>query len=188
MPQLIVFRAIQGLGAGRLIPLSMTIIGELYSLEERARTQALFSGMWGARLDRRAARRRLHHRRALMALGVLLNLPFGAARGHCHRARVSGVHATQGCGVDWPGAALLFGGITTLLIALGGVAERRALADRGDSAAGGVCARRAPRQRSDPPARPVPLSASCPASLFVVFMTGMAMFGGSRSSRSSSRA
>src|SRR4026208_2089901 len=45
--RLIVFRAIQGLGAGAVIPLSMTIVGELYALEERARTQALVSGMWG---------------------------------------------------------------------------------------------------------------------------------------------
>ena len=47
MTQLIVFRAIQGLGAGALIPLSMTIIGELYTLRERARVQALFSSVWG---------------------------------------------------------------------------------------------------------------------------------------------
>src|SRR5438128_2643314 len=47
MEQLIVFRALQGLGAGAIIPLSMTIVGELYALEERARAQALFSGVWG---------------------------------------------------------------------------------------------------------------------------------------------
>src|SRR5687768_15936208 len=47
MTQLIVFRAIQGLGAGAVIPLSMTIVGELYTLQERARVQALFSGVWG---------------------------------------------------------------------------------------------------------------------------------------------
>ena len=45
--QLIAARAIQGLGAGAIIPLSMTIVGELYTLSERARTQALFSGVWG---------------------------------------------------------------------------------------------------------------------------------------------
>jgi MFS family permease len=44
---LIAARAIQGLGAGGIIPLTMTIIGELYSLAERPRTQALFSGVWG---------------------------------------------------------------------------------------------------------------------------------------------
>ncbi len=47
MFQLIVFRAIQGLGAGALVPLAMTIIGDIYTLQERARMQALFSGVWG---------------------------------------------------------------------------------------------------------------------------------------------
>src|SRR3954464_4966116 len=47
MTQLIIFRAIQGLGAGALVPLGMTIIGDIYTLAERARMQALFSGVWG---------------------------------------------------------------------------------------------------------------------------------------------
>ena len=47
MPQLIIFRAIQGLGAGALIPLGMTIIGDTFSLEERTKMQAYFSGVWG---------------------------------------------------------------------------------------------------------------------------------------------
>ena len=47
MGQLIAFRAIQGIGAGGLLPLGMTIIGELYTLKERARVQAWFSGVWG---------------------------------------------------------------------------------------------------------------------------------------------
>src|SRR5687767_13036481 len=47
MGQLIAFRAVQGLGAGALIPLGMTIIGDIYTLEERTRMQAYFSGVWG---------------------------------------------------------------------------------------------------------------------------------------------
>lgn len=47
MPQLIAWRALQGLGAGGLIPLGMTIIGDVYTIEERARMQGLFSGVWG---------------------------------------------------------------------------------------------------------------------------------------------
>lgn len=47
MTQLIVFRAIQGLGAGALVPLGMTIIGDTFTVEERTRMQALFSGVWG---------------------------------------------------------------------------------------------------------------------------------------------
>jgi EmrB/QacA subfamily drug resistance transporter len=47
MEQLILFRAIQGLGAGGVLPLAFTIIGQLFSLEQRARLQGLFSGVWG---------------------------------------------------------------------------------------------------------------------------------------------
>src|SRR3954467_15648993 len=47
MAQLIAFRALQGLGAGALVPLGMTIIGDVYTLEERAKMQAVFSGVWG---------------------------------------------------------------------------------------------------------------------------------------------
>src|SRR5579862_7651281 len=46
MPQLIAFRALQGVGAGGVLPLTLTIAGDLYTLEERARVQALFTGMW----------------------------------------------------------------------------------------------------------------------------------------------
>lgn len=47
MEQLIIFRAIQGLGAGAVMPIVLTIIGDIFSLEERARVQGLFSGVWG---------------------------------------------------------------------------------------------------------------------------------------------
>jgi len=47
MPQLIFFRALQGLGAGAVTPLTFTIIGDLYSGEERARMQGVFSSIWG---------------------------------------------------------------------------------------------------------------------------------------------
>ena len=47
MPQLIAARALQGLGAAGLIPVALTVSGDLYSLEERARIQGLFSAVWG---------------------------------------------------------------------------------------------------------------------------------------------
>lgn len=47
MTALIVFRAIQGLGAGAIQPMSMTIIGDIYSVEERARVQGYIASMWG---------------------------------------------------------------------------------------------------------------------------------------------
>lgn len=47
MPQLIAFRVIQGLGAGGLLPLAFTIVADIFSLEQRARVQGLFSAVWG---------------------------------------------------------------------------------------------------------------------------------------------
>src|SRR5207245_7590808 len=47
MPQLIAARAIQGFGAAGLIPIALTVSGDIYTLEQRARIQGLFSGVWG---------------------------------------------------------------------------------------------------------------------------------------------
>lgn len=47
MEQLIIFRAIQGIGAGGLLPVTFTIIGDIYSIEERAKVQGLISSVWG---------------------------------------------------------------------------------------------------------------------------------------------
>jgi len=47
MEQLIAFRALQGLGAGSLISIGMTIVGDLYGVERRAKMQGYFSGVWG---------------------------------------------------------------------------------------------------------------------------------------------
>ncbi len=47
MPFLIAMRAIQGIGAGGIQPISMTILGDVYTPAERARVQALFGAVWG---------------------------------------------------------------------------------------------------------------------------------------------
>jgi len=47
MGALIAFRAVQGLGAGAVQPMAMTIAGDLYSLEERAKVQGYLASVWG---------------------------------------------------------------------------------------------------------------------------------------------
>jgi EmrB/QacA subfamily drug resistance transporter len=47
MPTLIVARAVQGIGAGAIQPMSMTMIGDLYTVEERARVQGYVASVWG---------------------------------------------------------------------------------------------------------------------------------------------
>ena len=46
MASLIVFRLIQGLGAGAIIPITATIIGDLYKMEERGRAQGMIAAVW----------------------------------------------------------------------------------------------------------------------------------------------
>ncbi|WP_064092375.1 MDR family MFS transporter [Rossellomorea aquimaris] len=47
MEQLIMFRLIQGLGAGAVLPMATTIVGDIYSKEERAKIQGYLSSVWG---------------------------------------------------------------------------------------------------------------------------------------------
>src|SRR2546425_619301 len=118
MVQLIGFRMLRGLGAGSLMTLGMTMIGELFGLEQRARMQGYVSGMWGVA--------------SLLGplLGGLLtdlgswrwvfyvNLPFGAVAiallaGALPDATVRRPHA-----FDWTGVALFTSGISALLVGI----------------------------------------------------------------------
>src|SRR5438309_5526512 len=47
MEQLIAFRLLQGLGAGGMLPITQTILGDIFPLEQRARITGLFSTVWG---------------------------------------------------------------------------------------------------------------------------------------------
>ncbi|WML46769.1 MFS transporter [Neobacillus sp. PS3-34] len=47
MVQLVIFRAVQGIGAGFMMPFPAIIAGDLFSVEKRGRIQALFTAMWG---------------------------------------------------------------------------------------------------------------------------------------------
>lgn len=47
MLQLVLFRAVQGFGAGVMLPFPMIIAGDLFSVEKRGQIQAAFTAMWG---------------------------------------------------------------------------------------------------------------------------------------------
>jgi EmrB/QacA subfamily drug resistance transporter len=120
MFQLIAARAIQGLGAGAIIPLSMTIVGELYALSERARTQALFSGVWGVASIAGPLVGGYITDAINWRWVFYLNIPFG----FCCMAVIALAYppsrSDKPVHVDWLGASLLFSGVSALLIALGG--------------------------------------------------------------------
>jgi EmrB/QacA subfamily drug resistance transporter len=47
MGALVAFRVVQGLGAGAIQPVAMTIVGDLFDVHERGRMQGLFGAVWG---------------------------------------------------------------------------------------------------------------------------------------------
>ncbi len=125
MLQLIVFRAVQGLGAGAVQPIAFTIVGNIFDPRQRARMQGFFSSVWGVSaiagpfiggiLTSTVGWRWVFYINVpvgLLAAGII-----GAVlheRVERHRRRL-----------DWAGVVTLTGGITLLLL---GVTE---LADAG---------------------------------------------------------
>ena len=120
MAQLITARAIQGLGAGAIIPLSMTIVGELYALSERARTQALFSGVWGVASIAGPLVGGYITDAVSWRWVFYLNVPFGFCCMAVIALAYPASRSDKPVQVDWLGASLLFAGVSALLIALGG--------------------------------------------------------------------
>ncbi|MGG5253120.1 MDR family MFS transporter [Neobacillus sp. SM06] len=47
MKTLIIYRLIQGFGAGAVMPIATTIVGDIYTKEERAKIQGYLSSVWG---------------------------------------------------------------------------------------------------------------------------------------------
>ena len=58
MPALIAFRAVQGLGAGAVQPMAITIAGDIYTVAERAKAQGYLASVWAISVGRRADPRR----------------------------------------------------------------------------------------------------------------------------------
>ena len=47
MVHLILFRTIQGIGAGSILTISFTIVGDIFEIEERAKIQGTLNTVWG---------------------------------------------------------------------------------------------------------------------------------------------
>jgi EmrB/QacA subfamily drug resistance transporter len=177
MLQLVIFRAVQGIGAGALVPLSMTIIGEIYTLRERARTQALFSGVWGVA----SILGPLVGGYLTDALSwrwiFLVNLPFGALAAAIVGRYLPGGAVSRSHPVDWRGAVLLTSSIASLLVGLSDVVATSwpwfvAAAIFGALLAVGY-------RRTEHPILPLGLLSRRLIALsnVIVFLVGMSLFG-----------
>jgi EmrB/QacA subfamily drug resistance transporter len=118
MPQLILFRALQGLGAGGIMPLAFTIIGDIFTFEQRAKMQGLFSGVWGISSLIGPLVGGFLVERVSWHWIFYLNVPFGLIGIALMLAAWRDVTPRTGGRVDYAGALLLSGGIVALMFAL----------------------------------------------------------------------
>ena len=124
MEQLIIFRAIQGLGAGGLMALTFVIVGDIVSPRERGKYQGLFGAVWGLSSVAGPLLGGFFSDRAEI-LGVTgwrwifyINLPFGilalvVTSMVLHIPKVKREHK-----IDYLGALLIVASVVSILIAL----------------------------------------------------------------------
>ncbi len=118
MLQLILFRTIQGLGAGAVQPIAFTIVGDTFEPARRARMQGFFSAVWGISAIVGPALGGLITTTVGWRWVFEINIPVGAVAGviiwRVLHERVE-PHAHR---LDWRGGALLTVAIVLLLFAV----------------------------------------------------------------------
>jgi EmrB/QacA subfamily drug resistance transporter len=119
MTQLILARGLQGIGAGGIMPLAFILIGEMFSLEQRAKMQGLFSGVWGVSSIAGPLLGGFLVDQLSWRWVFYVNIPPGllaaALVGLAWRDQIHGKGRPV---VDYAGAALLMAGVVTLLLGL----------------------------------------------------------------------
>jgi EmrB/QacA subfamily drug resistance transporter len=116
--QLIVFRTLQGLGAGAVQPMALTIVGDVFEPIKRARVQGLFSSVWGVSAVVGPALGGLLTETVGWRWVFYVNVPVGAVATvlllrHFHERIERRRHR-----LDWAGTLSLSAGIALLLIAV----------------------------------------------------------------------
>ncbi|MBA2769190.1 MAG: MFS transporter [Sporichthyaceae bacterium] len=122
MWQLAAFRAVQGLGAGGLFSLALTIIGDLVPPRERAKYQGYFLAVFGtSSVLGPVVGGFLSGQDAILGITgwrwvFLVNVPVGIAALVIVRRSLHLPHQPREHRIDWPGALALVIGLTPLLL------------------------------------------------------------------------
>src|SRR5689334_13357946 len=118
MTQLVVFRAIQGVGAGGLFPLSLAVIGSIVPPRDRGRWQGLIGAVFAASSIIGPAVGGFIVDHASWRWVFLVNLPVGGVALAVVSVTMPRRARRMQHSIDWLGATLLAGGVGALLLGL----------------------------------------------------------------------
>jgi EmrB/QacA subfamily drug resistance transporter len=137
MWQLVLFRGIQGLGAGALFPISLAVIGDLFTPRERGRYQGLFGGVFGISMLIGPALGGFLTDSISWHWVFLVNLPIGlVAMAVIWRLLPPIKHPERVVSIDYLGAAVFAAAVVPLLLGL----TNKQSADWLDPSVGGLLA------------------------------------------------
>ncbi|SEB78818.1 MDR family MFS transporter [Paenibacillus sp. GP183] len=118
MTELIIFRAIQGIGAGALMPIAMTIIGDIFPPDRRGKMQGIFGAVFGLSSVLGPAVGGFLVDNVNWQWIFYVNLPFGILGAIVLGTVLKESKGTEKKSIDWGGAIVLTGAVVTLLLAL----------------------------------------------------------------------
>ncbi len=164
MPQLIAFRAVQGLGGGGLIVVAMAVVGDLVAPRDRGRYQGLFGGVFGVAVVAGPLLGGFFVDNLSWRWIFYINLPLGAVALAVIATAFHSRQVTERHRIDWLGTIVLAAGLSGVILytSLGGTTYPWDCAGdarrdrRRRRAARAVPARRVARRRADPAARALP--------------------------------
>jgi len=118
MASFIIFRALQGIGAGAIQPVATTIVGDIYTPAERARVQGYLSGVFGIAAIFGPPLGAFLVEHVGWPYVFWINLPIGAASFAMLSLFLPERHQVQRHRIDFTGSALLTVGAGALMLML----------------------------------------------------------------------
>jgi len=118
MPSLILFRLIQGIGAGAIQPIGITVVGDLYTARERGKIQGYLASVWGVSSVLGPLAGGLIIQHASWSWIFWINLPIGLLAAAGFVAFLHEDVKREARSIDTAGAALFTLAIASLMVAL----------------------------------------------------------------------
>jgi EmrB/QacA subfamily drug resistance transporter len=118
MVPLVLFRGLQGAGAGAVLPIATTIVGDIYSPAERARIQGYISGVWGVAAVIGPTLGAFLVEHTSWSLVFWINLPIGAAVFVMFSRFLQEHQRARRHRIDYLGSALMVLGAGGIMLAL----------------------------------------------------------------------